>query len=255
MDFVLGLIVGVVAVVALLTLTAIIRRFHVRGAGAATPRDIAAQVRAVHPLMATIIESKPAVDPESAGPATVDEATVNAADAGQRLARLVRDPDLRDFLVALKSWTPQYHEAEASYGSSLQRYVARQSGVSANEFVRWPSDIRLRLEDDEGRVAPDFCFRKRVLVEIKGDLHTASETDRALGQMVRYLLAWKQHGPALLIVCGRHRAVYRALVRVYVHLWRTTLRIPVTVYFLRKDDPEAVPTSVDPAAWPGRALP
>jgi hypothetical protein len=183
----------------------------------------------------------------------VYQATVKAPDAKEQLERLVPHPDLRAFLTALQDWSPQYHEAESSYGNSLQTFVRRTFGP--DEFVRWPSNLKLRLEDDESKVAPDFCFRGRLLVEIKGNIYTASETDRALGQIVRYLLAWKQSGPALLIVCGECRDLYRALMLTYVTIWRKELKIPVTVYFLRAEGSEQVPTSVDPAEWKGRALP
>jgi hypothetical protein len=184
----------------------------------------------------------------------VYQGTVKAPDAKEQLERLVPDADLRAFLFALRDWSPQYHEAESSYGNSLQTYMRRGS-FGPDEFVRWPSNLKLRLAEDESKVAPDFCFRGRLLVEIKGNIFTASETDRALGQIVRYLLAWKQKGPALLIVCGECRDLYRALMLTYVTIWRRDLRIPITVYFLRAEGAEQVPTSVDPAEWRERALP
>lgn len=209
-----------------------------------SPREVAEEVRAVSPGFASYIDSEPAVQPEKCAPPIIDRPTVNAPDAEKRLQRLVEDPDVRAFLLALRDWAPQYHEAEASYGDSLQRHVARRSAFG--EFDRWPPKGRLRLEGDESKVLPDFQFRGRVLVEIKGDIFTASETDRALGQMVRYALAWKQIGPALLIVCGECRPLYRALVTTYITLWRKELRIPVTAYFLRDQMADDVPASVKP---------
>jgi hypothetical protein len=220
-------------------------------------REAAATVRSISPDVAAIIESPPAVEPEQSGPGAVDPAVVSAlatgVGPGRERAQQVRDPDLRTFLSALHNWNPRRHAAEDSYGNSLQAFVRTQ--FAPNEFVRWPPDLLLRIEDDEGKVLPDFCFRGRLLVEIKGDISTASETDRALGQVVRYLLAWKTRGPALLIVCGDCRPLYQALVKMYTTLWRRVLRIPVTVYFLRADRADHVPTSVDPREWADRALP
>jgi hypothetical protein len=118
-------------------------------AGSSTPQDVAEQVRAVHPALAAIVEAEPAVEPEKSGPGAVYQATVKAPDAKEQLERLVPHPDLRAFLTALRDWSPQYHEAESSYGNSLQTFVRRTFGP--DEFVRWPSNLKLRLEDDESK--------------------------------------------------------------------------------------------------------
>jgi hypothetical protein len=51
--------------------------------------------------------------------------------------------------------------------------------------------------------------------------------------MLRYLLAWKRRGPAVLVVCGDCSEELRFLIRTYVVGWRRQIQLPVTVYFKR----------------------
>jgi hypothetical protein len=195
-----------------------------------------------------VVAAKPAIEPEAI-PDYIDHSTVEGLSASS--ARGVHDPDMRAFLEALKGWEPSFHRAEQSYGNSLRSHVAR-AGRGA-DLVRWPADIKLSLQGDEHRVLPDFLFR-RLLVEIKGDIRTAAEADRALGQVARYALAGKTRGPTLLIICGDCEPAYLALIRIYVMMWRKSLRIPISPYFIRSQRSEEVPTSGHPE-WKDRALP
>jgi hypothetical protein len=197
---------------------------------------------------AEVVAAKPAIEPELI-PDYIDNAAVEGPPA--ELAKKVHDPDMLAFLTALKGWEPRSHHAEQSYGNSLRTFVAR-AGRGA-DLVRWPADIKLTLQGDEHRVLPDFLFR-RLLVEIKGDIRTAAEADRALGQVARYALAWKTRGPTLLIICGDCEPAYLALIKTYVTIWRRSLRIPISPYFIRSQRPEEVPTSEHPE-WKKRALP
>jgi hypothetical protein len=53
--------------------------------------------------------------------------------------------------------------------------------------------------------------------------------------VLRYLLAFKQSGPAVLIICGECDPLMTMIVRQYVEVWRRELRLPVTVWFAREE--------------------
>lgn len=79
-----------------------------------------------------------------------------------------------------------------------------------------------------------------MLIEVKADLGTTSASDRSLGQMLRYLLAWKARGPAILVICGECDPLMSLIVRQYVDSWRTARQLPVTVWFARDEAVTAV---------------
>jgi hypothetical protein len=154
-----------------------------------------------------------------------------------------RDPDVAEIMVMLARWKPRRREAgvdltEADYEESFERRLKR-GGVSGGEIER---QVRVMWSADKKhgggsrRAYPDMAIKDRVLVEMKGNLISSSEADRALGQMLRYLLAWKQKGPAVLAVCGEASPEMRFLVRSHINIWRKTLRLPVTVYFRQSDE-------------------
>ena len=86
-------------------------------------------------------------------------------------------------------------------------------------------------DSGDRRAVPDFSFRS-VLVEIKRNITGSSDTDRALGQMARYCVAWRRKGPALLIVCNEYDHDLRMFVERTVRGWKAQ-GIPVMAYFAR----------------------
>lgn len=192
-------------------------------------RDVA-EIRAFDAELADQIAAAPAVQPESV-PAVIDEPTRERHDPEQILSR-ISHPDLRDVLRALWGWNPRSREGdERGYVNSMLVHV-RKNGVPTNEVER---DPRIQWPGSKRWAQPDVVVRKNVLIEIKADLTTSSASDRSLGQMLRYLLAFKTTGPAVLIVCGECDPLMSMIVRQYVEVWRNELRLPVTVWFARTE--------------------
>jgi hypothetical protein len=240
---VLGLIVGTFLVLRVAALVPSAARAIGRALGFAPPQpafpsEVLRDVRQADPALANIIESPPKVDPADV-PAAV-EAEVLAGPGGDAVLRGIENKDVRELLGALRGWKPKRREKEYRYGNDLRRWVETKALGDALE--QWPQGVQIELADDASRVQPDFCFRNRVLVEIKADIWEATTADRALGQMLRYLLAWKETGPAILVICGECRPLYEALIRIEVETWREKLQLAVTVFFVRYDDTARVPS-------------
>ena len=156
----------------------------------------------------------------------------------EKAFKLVRDYDVAEIIAVLHSWNParqRYGEApgedyyERSFERALKRY--KFSGtIERQRRVEW------RVDAGDARAGvPDVILRGRVLVELKAELTQAGQSDRALGQMLRYLFAWKTKGPSVLVVCGEVPPAIRSLLRYYLKLWRETLGLPITVYFKREE--------------------
>lgn len=206
-------------------------------------------LRDVAPGLAQRFAEPPAVPVESV-PATVTTAQVNALQAASTLEdatalalKYVRDDDVARVVALLARWRPRRARAgveltEREYEERLAR-VLRTEGfadqIDRQRRVGWRGD---NPSGTERMAVPDFVLRNRVLVELKADLVRSDQVDRAMGQMLRYLLAWRDKGVAVLAVCGNVPPEMRFLIRTYIESWRTTLQTPVTVIF-RKTDSEA----------------
>jgi hypothetical protein len=169
--------------------------------------------------------------------APTDEAALKVAK------EFIRDPEVANIAVALVRWNPRRRQAgvdltESEYQESFTRSLQRRgySGqIETRPSVSWSADEK---HGGGSRDAyPDMVVRERVLVELKADLTASSNADRALGQMLRYLLAWKDRGPSVLAVCGYASPEMIFLVRHHINIWRKTLLLPVTVYFKQEGVP------------------
>ena len=161
------------------------------------------------------------------------------ADAERQIKGTIVDRDVRDVVIALVRWKPPAHlESEKEYEASFVRSLAKRGitkdQILLKERITWSADDR---HGGGSRVGiPDLIVKNKVLVELKANLSGAEAADRAMGQMLRYLLAWKGRGPAVLAVCGESSPEIRFLIRTYMKIWRDTLRLPVTVVFRRSDE-------------------
>jgi hypothetical protein len=197
-------------------------------------RDVA-EIRQVDEELADQITAAPAVAPEAI-PAVIDEHARNLQSAEQVIGR-VPHADLQHVLRVLWGWKPRSREGnEKGYVNSMLAYM-RRNGVPSNEVER---ERRIQWAGGKRWAQPDVVVRGKVLVEIKSDLTTSSASDRSLGQMLRYLLAFKQIGPAVLIICGERDPLMTMIVRQYVEVWRSELRLPVTVWFAREESASQV---------------
>lgn len=197
-------------------------------------RDVA-EIREVDADLADQIAAAPAVDPESI-PAVIDERTREHSDPELVLGR-VSDPDLKQVLGALWGWNPRSRDGdERGYVNSMLAHV-RKNGIPASEVER---ERRIHWAGGKRWAQPDVVVRNKVLIEVKADLATSSASDRSLGQMLRYLLAFKKEGPAVLIVCGKCDPLMAMIVREYVDVWRREMRLPVTVWFARTESVASV---------------
>lgn len=168
------------------------------------------------------------------------EACESDEQAANMAARFVRDRDTARVVAALARWKPRRRQRdvdlmESEYEASLERYLNQHGFRGQLEMkprVQWGAG------GDAGgtrTAVPDIAVRGRVLVELKADLMRSDQADRAMGQMLRYLLAWKSRGTAVLAVCGYVAPEIRFLVRTYVEIWRKELGLAVTVFFKRDD--------------------
>ena len=213
-------------------------------------------IKTADPELANIIQSQPAVPVESI-PDEITRATQteiqNAPTAEAAIAvasKFIRDLDVAKVVVDVTRWDPRRCRSEIQYQNSFLRHV-RKSGYRDQEIQE---KLRISWGGDHGgnRTAiPDLILRNRVLVELKADLTASGETDRAMGQMLRYLLAWKGKGPSILLICGDVSPELRFLIRLYISTWRKTVRLPVTVLFRKfpTDMGDEMPTE-DPLTEP-----
>jgi hypothetical protein len=195
------------------------------------------------PDLARTIVQQPAVRVDSV-PAEIDQQMIEEIqsastdeEADARVERLVVDRDVRRVIVALSRWRPRRRVrgedlSEQGYEESFIRSLQQRGfggDISQQETVYWSSDSK--HGGGSRRAKPDIILKDRVLIELKGNMTKSAEADRAMGQVLRYLLAWKQKGPAVLAVCGDVAPEMAFLVRLYVKDWRETLNLPVTVFF------------------------
>jgi hypothetical protein len=196
-----------------------------------------ADLQRAEPTIAAILKARPAV-PVADTPAVTTMRQV-ASDEGLKGC----NEDLKRLLRALRGWEPNSptYGDEAGYADSMRRYLSR-SGITRDGNYEMQPPLRLDLKEGTPRkFAPDFVFWSRLLVEVKGDMSRASDSDRSLGQLFRYLLAWKEKGPAVLIICGDCDGILRFIIREYVTTWRERFSMPVTVFFAQHEGAEDVP--------------
>jgi len=201
-------------------------------------RDAPHLYEAVQQPSAARVEDQPAeVTPEAV--ARIRDAEDVAA--AQKVARsLILNPDVADVVAVLVKWNPRRHYTEDKYQRSFKSYASKNGyagRLQEKPQVTWGAE-----GSDPNRVGyPDFALgdpdraRHQVLLELKANLTSSAETDRAMGQMLRYLLAWKKHGPAVLAVCGDAPPEFCFLIRLYINSWREKLHLPITVWFKRDD--------------------
>ena len=185
------------------------------------------------------VEDQPAELPQQ----SIDEIeSANSPKAAFEAAKkYIRNEDVARVYAAAVRWRPQYyHLTERKYQDSLKDHLLtsyKEQHVVSQYKLDWS------IDGEKGKAKPDFVLgnpggpdTSKVLVELKPDLLSSSTMDRALGQMLRYLLAWKKKGPAILIVAGYTTPAIRGLVRYYVKEWRGSMGLPVTVFFKRYDN-------------------
>lgn len=211
------------------------------------------ELRRVAPDVARDLESPPAVSPESLPPEVTPSVAQEIAAAPtpessvQVAQRYFRDADVAELVALLSRWKPRRRQrgvdlTEAEYEESLASYLDRNGYGQLIDFkprVYWPP----HGENAAARHAvPDMTFKRRVLVELKADMVRSEQADRAMGQMLRYLLAWRKEGAAILTVCGEVPPEIRYLVRHYVEFSRTKMGCAVTVFFRQGEDVSLVQT-------------
>jgi hypothetical protein len=175
---------------------------------------------------------------DPSGPPAVNPADPNLPDSvdATQVAKIERIPhaQLRELARSLKTWKPRRHRDEAGYQRSFAAHLLKsgyaQEDVTRHPRLRWTAEDRDPDSDDKHAV-PDFSV-KRVLVEIKRDVTSSSHSDRALGQMSRYCIAWRREGPALLVVCNDYDPGLRTFVNRTVRGWKAQ-GVPVVAYFVR----------------------
>lgn len=174
------------------------------------------------------LSGPPAMDPNSLPD------TVTAEDIEQGRVGDLPDAELDRIVHLLPKWRPKRHQDEYGFHRSFDRFLL-ENGYSEDQVeleprVSWTAG-------DEGaprtrHAQPDFVVRGRVLIEIKRNLTGSSESDRSLGQMLRYLVAWRSRGPALLLVCNEYDDNLRRLIGRHVKSWKAQ-GVPILAYFVR----------------------
>jgi hypothetical protein len=197
------------------------------------PRAMADDLEAIRKEdkeLAARIEAPPAVDPAEV-PFVVDEALQRSPDFQKVVARVYHST-LRETLLGLHGWRPRSRSGdERGYVNSMLHYLKRND-IKGMDIER---EKRITWADGARWAKPDVIVKQRVLVEVKADLDSSSASDRSMGQMLRYLLAWKDRGPAILVVCGQCDSVTQLLTKDNIRSWRESLKLPVTVWFVREE--------------------
>jgi len=198
------------------------------------------EIRVQEPALVEIIERAPATPVEDV-PAEIDASEVNAPNAEEHLPG-IRDAHLTRFLHALRGWHPasSTYGDELGFGNSMVWHLTNRAKISRSEIQK-QVPLRLELGGASKPLKPDFILWDRLLVEVKGEMDNSAASDRSMGQLFRYLLAWKPRGPSVLVICGYCDPVLLLLIRQYVDIWRQRFRLPVTVFFASHEDASAVP--------------
>jgi len=171
---------------------------------------------------------RPAVDPAK----MPDTLTPEDVEAGA--AQKLPDAELKRLVEVLSVWNPKKHQYEANFHRSFARFLVN-NGYAEGDIEHEPRIAWRAAEHGEERHAkPDFVIRNRVLVEIKRNITVSGDSDRSLGQMLRYLIAWAGRGPAILVVCNAYDDNLRAMVQRHVRSWKAQ-GVPVMAYFVRSD--------------------
>ena len=178
---------------------------------------------------------KPAIDPERLPDViTTKEESIQAEKEIRK-----DDPELADLARVIRGWNPKRHRDESAYHKSFCRHQLSQGymdqEIEHNKVLRWSAldlDEGEAGEEEESLARPDFFIKRRVLVELKRELTVSGESDRALGQMLRYLVAWREKGPALLLICGEANENLKAYVTIYIRSWKGA-RVPIFAWFIR----------------------
>lgn len=187
--------------------------------------------------LAGILATEPAVPLDSVPPEVTAEAQqLISAAASEEAAveaakKFIRDDDLARVIATLVRWRTRRTNSEQTFQNSFRSF-AMKNGYSQSLTER----PRISWGKQEARVAiPDLVMNERVLVELKAQMDGSGQADRAMGQMLRYLFAWKRRGPAVLAVCGNVSPEFRFIIRMYIDTWRQKLNLPVIVFFKQGD--------------------
>ena len=181
-------------------------------------------------------------------PATPVNKTVSVVTTGTRAAVAAdprMDPNLAKLLDALDGWKPQSrtYGDEKGFENSMRRYLGDR-GITRGDGYEVKRRMTLALKRGRPRkLTPDFVFWGKLLIEVKGHMSRSADADRALGQLYRYLLAWKRVGPSILIVCGECDAHLQDFIIGHVEMLRAAPfnMPPVTVFFASHQHVRDVP--------------
>jgi hypothetical protein len=116
---------------------------------------------------------------------------VDARDESTNGRELPRE--LQTLVSTLHRWRPRRSD-ESGYERSLVRFLERDL-----PGIKTRTQQPIQLEDGR-RAELDVVVDDVLVIELKTDLRTASESDRAYGQLARYSASWKR-GPVMLLVC------------------------------------------------------
>lgn len=165
--------------------------------------------------------------------------TAEEARADPSLVARVKHPRTRALVQAVVAWRPRRHRSEAKFQESFEKFLSASGRSHSPEFEPGQLERHRRVPFAGDRVAcPDFIYDS-VLVELKRGLTASGETDRALGQLLRYLWLWRTKGTAVLVICGEYDRHLKALAQNYVRGWRAQ-GLPVMALFVRETEGDAM---------------
>jgi hypothetical protein len=209
-------------------------------------RDIACKVGLVRTGTTGTIEyqeEEGAVGPAAVPPDVLPTSTTNE-EIVERGEDVIKEHDREDLkhlirlIRLLPKWHPQNHWEEKGYQRSFYRFL-RSNGYDDRDIAKEKS-ISPRGDDPrpgERRAKPDFIIKKNVLVEIKKEFDITSTTDRAVGQVGRYIHYWRTTGPTLLLVCSEYDNHLRSVVDAQIERWKSR-DIPVMAHYVRSPNPD-----------------
>ena len=129
-------------------------------------------------------------------------------DYNQIIIKNNKNKALKEFLMMLEKWTPKDYKKENNDNKKRQveKYYVKQfiNKINSNilKRARFVVETEVQLELENGNRFADIIINNNILIEAKSS-DSASNKDRARGQIQEYAKAWKHrgnNGPIILLL-------------------------------------------------------
>lgn len=146
---------------------------------------------------ATRLHAQHGVAPTAGLPLLVD---CKQSDAN-KIADQITDAEVAEFLRTVAGWKPGPGREEADYHSALRKRLQKSKLTSVKP------EPRINKRADGTYDKPDLLINGKLVVEMKAQIGSHDQADRAVGQIQRYWRSWSE-GPVLLLLCDYQQNTY-----------------------------------------------